>query len=102
MRIEVLYFEDCPNYLPVMDLLKMILRQNGLQAGISQIQVKDAEEAKALNFFGSPTIRINGFDIEPEAETVFESGFACRHYVGRLPSEKMIRAALRRAQSGQI
>jgi hypothetical protein len=98
MKIEVLYFEDCPNYLPALDRLKTLLREEGLSAEVSGIKVKDAPAAKALRFFGSPTIRINGLDIETDSRTVTETGFACRRYSGGLPSEEMIRAALREAR----
>ena len=100
MKIEVLYFEDCPNYLPALDRLKTLLREEGLSAEVSGIEVKDAPAAKALRFFGSPTIRINGLDIETDSRTVTETGFACRRYSGGLPSEEMIRAALREAREG--
>jgi hypothetical protein len=97
MRIEVLYLEDCPNYMPAMDCLKTVLRQEALSAEISQVEVKDASTARALNFFGSPTIRINGLDIDPNSRAVTQTGFACRRYPGGLPSEEMIRTALREA-----
>jgi hypothetical protein len=73
-------------------------RQEGLPAEVSQIEVRDASAAEAWKFFGSPTIRINGLDIEAESRTVTETGFACRRYSGGLPSEEMIRAALREAR----
>ena len=95
MKIEVLYFEDCPNYLPAMDRLRAVLRQEGLPAQISTIVVKDPAAAKVLNFLGSPSIRINGLDIEPDARSVTAPGFTCRRYAGGLPSVEMIRAALR-------
>lgn len=98
MKIEVLYFKNCPHYLPTLDRLRTILRQEGMPAEVSEIEVKDAPAAKALTFFGSPTIRINGLDIESESRTVTETGFACRRYPGGLPSEEMIRAALKEAQ----
>jgi hypothetical protein len=97
MRIEVLYFEDCPNHLPAMALLRTVLHQAGLLAEVSEIQVRDAAAAKTLKFFGSPTIRINGLDIDSDSRTMTETGFACRRYSGGLPSEEMIRAALTEA-----
>jgi hypothetical protein len=100
MKIEVLYFEDCPHYLPTMDCLRAVLRQEGLRAEVSEIEVKDAAAAKAWNFFGSPTIRINGLDIDADSGTVTKTGFACRRYPGGLPSPEMIRAALREAREG--
>ena len=80
-----------------MDRLRAVLRQEGLPAEVSEIEVNDASAAKVLRFFGSPTIRINGFDIDADSRTVTETGFACRRYPGGLPSEKMIRSALREA-----
>lgn len=100
MKIEVLYFEDCPNYLPAIDRLRSVLRQEGLAVDVSEIEVKDAAAAKAWNFFGSPTIRINGLDIDADARTVTKTGFACRRYSGGLPSPEMIRAALRETREG--
>jgi glycerol dehydrogenase-like iron-containing ADH family enzyme len=97
MKIEVLYFEGCPNYLPALNRLKAILRQAGLPTEVSEIEVRDESVAKRLQFFGSPTIRVNGFDIESDSRDVQDTGFACRRYAGGLPLEEMIRAALREA-----
>jgi hypothetical protein len=97
MKIEVLYFEGCPNYLSAIDRLKAVLRQAGLSTEVSEIEVTDDSAAKTLKFFGSPTIRVNGFDIEADSRNVKDTGFACRRYPGNLPSEEMIRAALREA-----
>ncbi|MGI9075449.1 MAG: DF family (seleno)protein [Bryobacteraceae bacterium] len=98
MRIEVLFFEGCPNYVPALDRLKTVLQKEGLPAEISEIEVKDESAAKALKFFGSPTIRVNGLDIEADSRNVEERGFACRRYSGGLPSEEMIRTALKEAR----
>jgi hypothetical protein len=51
-----------------------------------------------VGFLGSPTIRVNGLDIDPASRSVTGAGFACRCYAGGLPSEDMIRAALLEAQ----
>jgi hypothetical protein len=48
-----------------------------------------------VGFLGSPTIRVNGLDIDPASRNCTEIGFACRRYAGGLPSEDMILAALR-------
>jgi hypothetical protein len=98
MRIEVLYFEGCPNYLPTVDRLRTVLRQEGVQTEVFEVEVKDESAAKALKFFGSPTIRVNGLDIEADLHDVKETGFACRRYSGGVPSEEMIRAALKEAR----
>ena len=74
------------------------MREEGVQAELSEIQVKDASAARRLHFIGSPTIRINGLDIEADARNVAGVGLACRRYQYGLPSEAMIRAALKEAQ----
>jgi hypothetical protein len=70
-----------------------------LQTEVSEVEIGDESAAKALNFIGSPTIRVNGLDIEADSRDVKETGFACRRYSGGLPSEEMIRAALKEARN---
>jgi len=98
MKIEILYIAGCPNYSPSLARLRKVLRQEGVSAKLSAIEVKDDAAARALNFIGSPTIRVNGLDIEVEARTLNEPAFACRRYSGGAPSEAMIRSALREAR----
>ena len=98
MKIEILYLDGCPNYAPALERLRAVLLREGLPAEISEIAVKDESESKALKFIGSPSIRVNGLDIEPESRNVEGTGFACRRYPGGLPSEEMIRLALKEAQ----
>ena len=98
MRIEVLYFEDCPNYLPTLDRLRTVLREEGVNVDVQEVEVKDASAAEKLGFIGSPTVRINGLDIDAAARSLVGGGLVCRLYAGGLPSETMIRAALREAR----
>jgi|SRR6185312_3154330 len=98
MRIEVLYFEGCPNHPRAVDRLKTVLRGEGLPTEITEIEVKDELAAKALKFFGSPAIRVNGLDIDARLRDIGESAFACRCYPGGLPPEEMIRMALKEAR----
>ena len=98
MKIEVLYFPGCPNRLPARNRLHAILRQEGMQTEIIEVEVRDEFAARSLNFPGSPTIRINGLDIDPNQRCSAQTGLACRLYSGGLPPEEMIRTALREAQ----
>ena len=108
MRIELFYFDGCPSYLRALENLKEALRLEGIDEEAAMIQVDSAEHAKAKRFIGSPTIRIDGTDIEgPEAEEK-GYGFGCRiySYDGRSsgwPLVEAIRLALcgrRKSQSG--
>jgi hypothetical protein len=98
MKIEVLFFEGCPNYLPTVDRLRTVLAGEDLQAEVIEVEVRDESAAKALKFFGSPTIRVDGLDIDAGSRSISDTGLACRCYPGGLPSEEMIRAAVREAQ----
>ncbi len=64
----------------------------------------DTETAHRLKFLGSPSIRVNGLDVEPEARSRTEFGMMCRTYAGKccqhgLPSRELIRNALREANA---
>lgn len=98
MKVEVLYFNGCPNHLPAAERVRAVLRHERVAAEVLEVEVRDESEAKALGFPGSPTIRINGMDIERAARGSADTGFACRRYPGGLPAEEMIRAAVREAR----
>jgi hypothetical protein len=99
VKIEVLYFRDCPNYPGVLDQLTAVLLEEGLDPEISQIEIKDASSAEMLNCTTSPTIRINGLDMDPDFRAPSERCLACRWYPGGRPAPELIRMALRKARS---
>jgi hypothetical protein len=100
MKIEVLYVPGCPNYAPAVERIQKVLASESLRADIEGISVNTDTEANALQFPGSPTIRINGADVEPNQTNT--TGLSCRLYrnSGGVPSEEMLRIALARAAEG--
>ena len=98
MKIEILYFEGCPNHLPAAARVRAILQQDGIQAEVAEVEIATEQAAREAAFPGSPTIRVNGIDIEPAARNRQSAGLACRCYPGGIPDEEMIRAAIREAQ----
>ena len=95
-RIEILYFEGCPNHEPATALAREVVRELGLGAEIREVEVKGPEDAARLGFLGSPSIQVDGVDIEPEARNRNDFGFACRTYGGEgLPRREMLAAALK-------
>ncbi len=105
MKIEVLYFSGCPNHAPAIERVREALRTEGLSGEIVEIEVPDTESAQRLKFLGSPSVRVNSIDIEPEARSRTEFGMMCRTYAvsGRgegLPSREMLRQAIRDGNSG--
>ncbi len=104
--IEFLYFEDCPSHGPALQRLREVLAREGLPAEPRVTRVETDEQAARLGFPGSPTIRVDGEDIDPEGAAANPVGLSCRVYRtsdGRftpLPPEELIREALRRAAGG--
>jgi hypothetical protein len=102
MNVEVLYFTGCPNHKTAVDRVKEALRAEGLPGAVAEIEVPDAETAQRLRFLGSPSIRVNGVDIEPDARSLTAFGMMCRTYSdvccqSGLPSRELILSALREA-----
>ena len=100
MKIELLYFDECPNYQAALQALKQALLDEGLQAQIQLIAVNTIEEAQNVQFPGSPTIRVNDSDLFPAAERQ-AWGLGCRMYATPegsrgTPTKVMLREALRR------
>jgi len=81
MRVEVLYFEDCPNHAPTVERVRAELVSRGLPKEIEEVGIHNQAEAAALGFLGSPSVRINGLDIEEEARNLKSFGMSCRTYL---------------------
>lgn len=98
MLIEVLFVPGCPNHGPAVERLKQVLRAEAISMPIQEIAVKDERTARSLKFPGSPTVRINGRDVEPNANHRY--GIACRLYANGsgTPSLEALRSAVARAQ----
>jgi hypothetical protein len=100
MKIEVLFFDGCPHYRPAVNLVLDVLKEEQISAQVVEVNVANPETAEATAFLGSPSIRVEGLDVEPEARAVREYGISCRTYMtnGRiegLPSRQLIRSAIR-------
>jgi hypothetical protein len=59
----------------VRSLVRNLVAKRGIEARVVETIVGSAEEAAAHRFPGSPTVRVNGRDIEPQAEMKQDYGF---------------------------
>ncbi|MGB2604145.1 MAG: hypothetical protein WBC78_11165 [Candidatus Sulfotelmatobacter sp.] len=102
MLIEVLFVPGCPNHAPAVERLRKVLRSEAIIASIQEIAVKDEVMARLLKFPGSPTVRVNGRDVESKLQWSY--GLACRLYSDRtgVPSIETLQRAVARAQSDQV
>ncbi len=99
MNIEVLYFEGCPNHLTAIEMVREILKSLGRQDEIHQVEVRTQADAETIAFVGSPSIRVNGADLEPWARTAKAFGLSCRTYLdgsqrSGVPSRELLRRAI--------
>jgi len=76
MKLEVLYFDDCPNWKIAAERLDDIASCRGLM--VERRLVASPEEADAARFRGSPTLLVDGEDPFASADEPF--GLACRVY----------------------
>lgn len=103
MRIEFLYWDGCPSHPEALRRLRQVLEEEGIRDPVEVVRVETDEQAERLAFPGSPTIRFDGVDVQPETARRSGSALTCRAYwvdgrISPLPTPEMIRAALRRAR----
>ena len=90
----MLYFEGCPHFPPTLAQVREVLDELAIDAEISVIEVRTGSDARHHRFLGSPTVRVDGADIEPAARSRCDYGLACRRYDGTgSPSRALLVAA---------
>ena len=98
MKVQVLYFTGCPNHIPTVDLARQVIAEIGLDAEIEEVEVASGDDAAQLRFLGSPTVLVDGVDIEVGARTRMDFGFSCRTYAGMgVPPRALMVAAVESA-----
>jgi hypothetical protein len=80
VRIELLYFDGCPNHDELVPHLRELLAQAGIDTRIDLRCVESLEDAERERFLGSPTVRVDGRDVDPGAEARGDYGMKCRLY----------------------
>jgi hypothetical protein len=99
-RIELLWWDGCPSHPEALELLESVLAERGIDAAVELREVTTDDEAVRLAFPGSPTIRIDGRDVDP-AGAQSRPALNCRIYhlpdgrVSPIPSREQLEEALR-------
>jgi len=107
VKVEVFYVDGCPNHQPTVERVNELLQEYRLTGNVSEVPVTDSASAIALRFLGSPTIHVNGVDVEPSSRTSCQFGLMCRMYLHGsrregVPPVELIRGALLEASNGRI
>ena len=90
VEIEVQHFEGCPNSGEMIIRVKAAIKEFNNRVDYREILVETQEEAERVKFRGSPTVLINGIDLENMPEPI-EANLACRYYKNGLPSIEEIK-----------
>ena len=103
LNIELLWFEGCPNHHAAKELLQEVLDEFGVDEQVVSIDVPDLEVGERVKFPGSPTIRINGADIDPEYVDTGDYTPRCRVYMSNsgfkgVPERRWIENAVESAK----
>lgn len=99
MTVEFLFWEGCPSHPEAKALLQEVLQERGIEVPIEVREVRTLAEAVELAFPGSPTIRIDGRDVDP-AGAASPPALNCRVYrlsdgrVSPVPSRQQLEEAL--------
>ncbi|WP_411277375.1 hypothetical protein, partial [Gaiella sp.] len=97
--VEILYFQGCPNHTLARELVGRVALDLGIAVDLRLVDVQTPDDAQRLGFLGSPTIRVNGNDVEPGAAERTNYAHSCRIYrtdtgfTGQ-PDERWVRDAL--------
>jgi hypothetical protein len=102
MKVELLYFDGCPSYEALVPKLRGMVADTGIEAEVEVRRVESVEATERERFLGSPTVRVDGQDVEPGAGVRTDFGLKCRLYrssegTSGMPPERWIAAAIRGA-----
>lgn len=99
-QIELLYFEDCPNWQRGLEQFQKALDELKITEEIHLVKVENEEEAQRRKFAGSPSFLINGQDLFPTDQENYFLG--CRVYPTSrgfqgVPDFEALRSAVQKA-----
>ena len=100
--IELLYFDGCPSHERLLPTVERLIEEVGGELRVRAIKTLEAAEAE--RFLGSPTLRVNGVDVDPGAADRTDFGLKCRIYRSHegqsgVPPEAWLRSALDQAHA---
>jgi hypothetical protein len=102
-RVELLYWDGCPSHPQALATLREAMTELGLDPDAIEVRHVDTDaRAGAESFVGSPTIRIDGVDVQDPGDE--PAGLTCRVYhrrdgrISPVPDPDDVRDALRHAQ----
>jgi len=100
IRIEILARQDCVNRRMARIVVDRAVAQSGIPVELEVVNVKTESQAEKRRFLGSPSVRVDGLDVEPGSSGRTDFTLGDRIYrcglggVQGWPDERWIRSAL--------
>jgi hypothetical protein len=97
--IEILARRDCPSRGMALAVVERVVAETGVPARIEIVDMTTELQAQRYHFLGSPTVRIDGRDVDPRRNTTGGYTLADRVYrtengLSGWPDERWVRHAL--------
>ena len=107
MDVELLYFDGCPGYEPLLGLTRALLDVHARGQRVRLVRIDSIDDAVVHRFLGSPSLRVDRHDVEPGAYARDDYGMKCRLYdtpagLRGTPPEAWVEEALRTAAAGEV
>ena len=67
ITVRVLYTTGCANTAPTIALIEAVAAELEIGMELSKVVINTPEQARANSLYGSPTVQVNGMDIEVAA-----------------------------------
>ena len=99
MKIDVLYWAGCPSHPEAIGLLEDVLAERGVESTVEIREITSQMDAERERFPGSPTIRVDGRDVDPTG-AASRPALTCRVYhlpdgrVSPIPTRQALEEAL--------
>jgi hypothetical protein len=78
--VEILFFEGCPHAQDAIDRAREAIRATRQDATVRLVKIRTKQEAVKARFLGSPTIRVDGVDVDSSVQGRSDYGLQCRIY----------------------
>ncbi len=75
VKVQVLYSDGCLRTPLTVERVQEVSQKLGIRIDLTMVQINTFDEIMEWNFSGSPTVRVNGIDIDPSARGASFGGF---------------------------
>ncbi|MEJ2689168.1 MAG: thioredoxin family protein [Deltaproteobacteria bacterium] len=72
--VKVLSMKGCQATPQTIKLVESVAKEMNINIKLTEVVVKTPEQAQKNRFIGSPTVRINGVDIDPDSRKIERFG----------------------------